>query len=436
MDWYNTNCWILLFKYQWKNKKQFCSLYYLQPRRWNIVFPLYLLSQNFSEYGGKYRVGYYCCGCPYKKRQTGLVFYLHKMKKIFYLLFIVSGFACCNAQQPGNQAGLVSFIKNKTDSAFNRNIVPGIFIGVINNKEQIYYNDGYASPDTKKLFDSATIFEIGSITKTFTAYVLMNVLKENKINDSSSILKYLPDSVQGNKALEKISFLSLMNHTSGLPRLPENLDLVTNAMAPYDDYTAANLFEYLKKCKPAPDGKSNYSNLGMGLAGVLAEKISGKTYTALLEENIFNHFKLGSLYNEGSKTENKSQGYFDTEKSNYWNMNILAPAGNIKSSAIQMLAYLQYMANPADEAAKEIIDNLLKPTVSLYPKINVCRAWHTLEEKDKPVIYWHNGGTYGFSTFAAFIKGQQKAVIVVVNKFNENKISDALGIAIMKELIK
>ena len=95
-----------------------------------------------------------------------------------------------------------------------------------------------------------------------------------------------------------------------------------------------------------------------------------------------------------------------------------------------------FRSNPADEAAKEIIDNLLKPTVSLYPKINVCRAWHTLEEKDKPVIYWHNGGTYGFSTFAAFIKGQQKAVIVVVNKFNENKISDALGIAIMKELIK
>ena len=56
--------------------------------------------------------------------------------------------------------------------------------------------------------------------------------------------------------------------------------------------------------------------------------------------------------------------------------------------------------------------------------------------KDKPIIYWHNGGTYGFSTFAAFIKGQQKAVIVVINKFNQNNISDGLGIAIMKELIK
>ena len=356
------------------------------------------------------------------------------MKNIFYLLFVCC-FASCNAQHPADNS-IASFIKNKTDSLFNKNAVPCIFVGVINEGEKYYYSAGYANTDTKMPFDSATVFEIGSITKTFTAYVLMNVLKDNAIPDSSSISKYLPDSVQNNKVFEKISFLNLMNHTSGLPRLPENLDLTTNAMAPYNDYTSQMLFAYLKKCNPKPDGKSNYSNLGMGLAGVLAERISGKTYASLLDEYIFLPFELVTSDNAISKTENKSQGYFGDVKSEYWNMNILAPAGGLKCTPNEILTYLQYMADPADKNAKEIIEKMLAPTVSLNPKVNVCRAWHTLEEKDKPVIYWHNGGTYGFSTFGAFIKGRQKAVIVVVNKFNENKVSDVLGMTIMKELTK
>lgn len=356
------------------------------------------------------------------------------MKNIIYLPFVFF-FAGCNAQHHADNS-IASFIKNKTDSLFEKSAVPGIFVGVINNGEKFYYNAGYANTDTKMPFDSATVFEIGSITKTFTAYVLMNVLKDKEIADTSSINKYLPDSVQSNKVFEKISFLNLMNHTSGLPRLPENLDLATNAMAPYNDYTSQMLFAYLKKCNPNPDGKSNYSNLGMGLAGVLAERISGKTYASLLDEYIFLPFKLVTADKAIAKTENKSQGYFGDEKSEYWNMNVLAPAGGLKCTTKEMLTYLQYMADPPDKRAKEIIEKMLQPTVSLNPKVNVCRAWHTLEEKDKPVIYWHNGGTYGFSTFGAFIKGRQKAVIVVVNKFNENKISDVLGITIMKELNK
>ncbi len=356
----------------------------------------------------------------------------NKMKKAFHLIFSAACLAGCNSHtsNTGNDTG--SFIKNKVDSSFKKANTPGVFIGVVNNNEHLYYGAGYANPDSKTPFDSTTIFEIGSITKTFTAYVLLNILQEKQISDSSSILKYLPDSVQNNKALASITFLSLMNHTSGLPRLPENLDLKANFMAPYDDYTAALLFDYLEKCKPAADGQSNYSNLGMGLAGVLAERISGKKYEALVDEYVLQPFKM----NIASTIGNKSQGYFGSEKAVYWNADVLAPAGTIKSSAKQMLIYLQYMANPADKTAAAIVEKLLQPTIALGPKVNVCRAWHTLEEKNKPVIYWHNGGTYGFSTFAAFVKGQSKAVIVVVNEFNKNEVSDGLGIAIMKELIK
>jgi CubicO group peptidase (beta-lactamase class C family) len=355
---------------------------------------------------------------------------------LYIIIFLAVPALSCHAQQDKSNDKLSAFIKQKADSLYKNEKVPGIFIGVLNKGERQYYNYGFANPDLKMPFDSTTIFEIGSLTKTFTAYVLESVLKEKGINDSSTIIKYLPDSVQRNKALEKISFLSLLNHTSGLPRLPANMDLVSNAMTPYDNYTSGDLFAYLKTCIPKPDGKSNYSNLGGGLAGVLAERIAGKTYPALLDEYIFLPFKMVTPDKSISKTGNKSQGYFENNKSDYWNMDVMAPAGGLKCSASEMLTYFQMMAEPGTEKSKSIINQLLEPTVSINPLVKICRAWHTLEQKEKPVIYWHNGGTYGFSTFGAFIKGESKSLIVVVNQFNKNAVSDGLGIAIMKKMLE
>jgi CubicO group peptidase (beta-lactamase class C family) len=355
----------------------------------------------------------------------------------FVFIVVAVSILSCNEQQGKNENELDSFINKKGDSLYKTQKVPGIFIGVLNKGERKYYNFGYADPDKKRLFDSATIFEIGSITKTFTAYVLESVLKEKSISDSSSIIRYLPDSVQRNKTLESISFLSLLNHTSGLPRLPENLDLITHTMAPYDYYTAADLFAYLKTCTPKPDGKSNYSNLGAGLGGVLAQRISGKTYDALLNEYIFLPFKITPHPDELiAGIENKSQGYFETIKSDYWKADVLAPAGTLKCSASEMLTYFQSMSLPGSRESKQIVDKLLEPTVTIVPNVQVCRAWHTIEEKDNPIIYWHDGGTYGFSTFGAFIKEENKAVIVVVNQFNKNAVSEELGIRILKKMIQ
>ncbi|RYG24661.1 MAG: hypothetical protein EOO01_43225 [Chitinophagaceae bacterium] len=134
----------------------------------------------------------------------------------------------------------------------------------------------------------------------------------------------------------------------------------------------------------------------------------------------------------------KSQGFLeDTIPAEYWNMNVLAPAGGLKCNANEMKRYLQQMSVPSDSRTATIIDSLTSSTYQLSAIMGVGRGWHYLALKNKPVIYWHNGGTYGFSTFAAFIKGTGQWVMVVVNKFNENdKVSDKLGMQIMQEMLR
>lgn len=362
------------------------------------------------------------------------------MRKIIVLLkWVMATFAFtyCGAQTLTQGKKLPEFIQGKIDSLYAAEKFPGILVAVRNKGKDEFYTAGYAIPDKKEVFNANTFFEIGSITKTFTAYVLLSVLKDHSISDTAGILPYLPDSVKQNKALEKISFLKLMNHTSGLPRLPENMILKEGDLQPYDMYHSGLLFEYLKKVNPANSKKSVYSNLGMALAGVLAERIAGIPYAELLDKYIFLPFKIVSPEKSIAASNNKSQGYLDdTTKTGYWNMNVMAPAGGLKCNATEMLRYLSCMSKPFDKRSQAIIDTLLQPTASLSNTMQVCRAWHTLQQKDAPVIYWHNGGTYGFSTFTAFLKGSDQSVIIVMNRFNSNNITDKLGISVMKKMLE
>lgn len=330
------------------------------------------------------------------------------------------------AQQANTE--LATFVQANIDSVYKTDKVPGIFVGILNNGNRSWYNAGFTRPDEQLPFDSATVFEIGSITKTFTAYVLTAVLTEKQIPDTGKIISYLPDSVQQNNQLGNISFQSLMNHTSGLPRLPGNMKL--DNKVPYDDYTAAKLFAFLKTCTPKPDEKSNYSNLGAGLAGVLAVRISGKAYEQLINQYFFEPATSGGNHKF-------SQGYFATnEKAEFWNMDVLAPAGGLKYTAEQMINYLQLMCFPESENARFVVDKLTTQTIAINRQVGVGLGWHLLKFNNQPPVYWHNGGTYGFSTFCAFVKNKSKAVIVVINQFNKNAPCDALGIKIINRMIR
>ena len=350
------------------------------------------------------------------------------MYKLFFAFLFILLRLCGQAQND-----IASFIQQKGDSLLAAEKLPGIFVGVLNGNSRQYFNFGYADPEHKIPFDSSTVFEAGSITKTFTAYILEAILQEKKISDTTSILPYLPDSVQSNQALAPVSFLSLLNHTSGLPRLPNNLPLASPA--PYDNYTASDLFLFLKQSHPTPDGKSNYSNLGVGLAGWLAEKIEGKDFRTLLKTYVYEPFGMQDVT---AANRQKAQGHFGNSKRPFWNMDVLFPAGGIQCSGSDLLQYLGGMSKPNAHKGvnTKIVEKLLAPTVRLSPTMRVGRAWHTLEQNGKPVIYWHNGGTYGFSTFAAFVKGSKKAVVVVVNQFNRNAVSDGLGFAIIRKILE
>ncbi|WP_162817809.1 serine hydrolase domain-containing protein [Niabella yanshanensis] len=349
------------------------------------------------------------------------------MKSLFVFTLVLLSLAA-NAQQAGEP--IDCFIKKTADSLMTAARLPGIAIGIFKNGKEHYYEVGFADTARKTHFDKTTIFEAGSITKTLTAYIVEAVLKEQGIADTSLIYAYLPDSIQANKALKTITFKSLLNHTSGLSRLASNVP--SNSTQPYDNYTIDSLYKYLKTAEVKADSKSNYSNTGVCLAGVLAQRISGKAFQHLLEHYIWGSFKISDA--EKEQGYKKSQGYFTTGEVPYWNMDIYYPAGGLKTNCEQMLGYLAAMATPSTTMQKDVVEKVLTPTLDVSENLSIALGWHVLKLQGVPAIYLHNGGTYGFSTFAAFTKEKPAGVIIAINKFNENQYADWLGIEIMKRL--
>jgi len=323
-------------------------------------------------------------------------------------------------------------IQHKIDSLVGAKAIPGIIIGTTDLKTRSYYTAGFANKETSQLFDAATQVEIGSIGKTFTAYILTSVLIKNKISDSAFIGTYLPDSIQQNSSVANIRFVELMNHTAGLPRLPNNMGTPINSMQPYENYSEQKLFSYLKTVILTKNGKVNYSNLGAGLAGVLAERISRKSYDQLLKQYITKPFKMSYTLMNAAPNRAVSIGYFNDSVATYWTMNSLKAAGGIKSDATDMLSYIEYLLKN-DQSL--VIQNITKPTAVINKRLQIAKGWHILSLPNNSSLYWHSGGTYGFSTFCAFHKETGKGIFIAVNAFNKNNIVDGIGIDIMSKML-
>ena len=317
---------------------------------------------------------------------------------------------------------------------------PGLAIGLLLNGQQYLYNYGDAKKDSIPV-TSNTGFEIGSITKTFTAFLLANAVVQKKIKLTDAITKYLPDSVAANKDLQVISIQQLSNHSSGLPRLPLNLYAgVTSATDPYAAYDDKKLFTFLKyfKAQRKPGEKYEYSNLAVGLLGVILEKVNGMPLEKQYEQQIFIPFNMKNSYAGPVKTNLLTAlGYTDKgEPTSYWNFKAMAAAGGIKSTTTDLLLYAKPFVNMttvADGRYKKQLDLLRKITFSEDPAF-IGLGWFIEQPDSANFVLQHSGGTGGFRTHIRMMPAKKMAV-VVFNNSAEEPGSPLLATRIMEALL-
>ncbi len=311
----------------------------------------------------------------------------------------------------------------------------GLSIGVYKGGAISTYNYGETARGNNNLPNSSTIYEIGSITKTFTAALLAWYVNEGKIKLTDTITRYLPDSVASSPALQGVTVVTLSNHTSGLPSLPDNFYAnSSDTINPYKDYNKEMLFTYLKSCKlvSIPGEKYAYSNLGVTLLGVILEKVSGKSYEQMVTDIIIKPLKLTStvlhvppamrtrfvsVYNENGKPTPP------------WNWDVFEPTGGLRSTVSNLLTYAK--ANMDTTGSTPLTKAFaLTRQITFTKDVKIGLNWHVIIVNGVE-YYFHNGDTDGSSSFMAY-NIERNVAIVILSNCGERV--DAMGAKMLKAL--
>jgi len=310
----------------------------------------------------------------------------------------------------------------------------GLSAGIIYaDKNSIYYY-GETAKGNGKLPDANSIFEIGSISKTFTATLLAHFVNEGKIKLTDPITKYLPDSVAKNIVLKEVSVQMLSNHTSGLAGLPDNFEKGNyNPLNPYQHYTRKMLFSYLKNCKlnTKPGEVYAYSNMAAGLLGVILERISGKSYDELIKTIICKPLKMESTAEFLSPQEKTHFVKVYNEAGNEtpaWDFDALQACGSLRSTLNDLLKYTLANMQTNDNQLSKAFQ--LTHQITFSKTLKVGLGWHIINV-DHTEYLFHNGGTGGSSSFLAFNAEKKIAVIILSNASDS---VDPLGVNLIKLL--
>ena len=269
-----------------------------------------------------------------------------------------------------------------------------------------------------------SVYEIGSITKVFTSTLLAHFVLEEKIKKDEKIKKHL-DYKLNTKG--KITFEHLANHTSGLPRLPANIisGMTAHPEDPYKGYTKAKLEDYLQhqvNLNNKPGKVHEYSNLGAGVLAYLLENISQKSYEELLSEYIFDVFGMYQTTNHIEKVKNQLVlgRTPDGKVTSNWTLEALAGAGQLYSSTSDLAKFIQAQFDTNNKALQLTHEK----TFSVDDGLDIGLGWHILKNVVDYPVYFHNGGTGGYTSSCLFDKQRKVGVVVLTNVHSFSKADE------------
>ena len=290
----------------------------------------------------------------------------------------------------------------------------GLAIGVIDHGRREVLTYGFARPDS--------IFEIGSVTKTLTGLALAQLVVEGKARLDEPVGALLPPELRGAAAVGEITLVDLATHRSGLPSLPDNLDLKDPENL--STYGSTALGEYIAHhglAKPRETAFS-YSSFGIGLLGFALASRAGVSYPHLIESAITVPLKMSDTAFDLSPDQRRRMmrghdTHLEATELGAPSSSVFAAAIGAKSTVGDLLTYLDANLHPERYptlAAALALDHRLEADTG--PDSAVALAW--LFDR-KLGLFEHGGSTPGFTAHTEFMPARDCGIVVLYNRMDE-----------------
>lgn len=259
---------------------------------------------------------------------------------------------------------------------------------------------GYANMEWKIPNDVDTKFRLASVTKQFTAALIMQLVEQGKVKLDGKLTDYLTDYRKDTG--DRVTIHQLLNHTSGIPSYTDQPGFFEN-----DSRDGYGVAEFVKKYTSGdlafePGTKFHYNNSGYFLLGAIIEKVTGKSYAEAMKERIFTP---AGMANSGYDTSSplipkRASGYVKSPdgyvNAGYLDMSLPYAAGSLYSTVEDLYLWDQalYGEKVLTAKSKEL---MFKPGLEHYG-YGLGINDRELSDKSKVPTIGHNGGINGFST--------------------------------------
>ncbi|MXW04674.1 MAG: serine hydrolase [Gemmatimonadetes bacterium] len=347
----------------------------------------------------------------------------------------------------------------------------GVVAGIIRGINRYVYAHGTLNRGTIRRVSGMTVFEIGQLSSLYTTAMLSLMVQRGDVNLTDEMSAYLPETVTvpTTRAGNPILIEHLATHTSGLPRLPDNL-VSDEPEYPLKGYSVELMYAFLDRYAEAqrdgsefpfdfeePDGKDPdredlldregedrsdtpgrdepedryvYSDLGMGLLGHVLERAAGENYDVLLRELLGDPLKLANTANASTPSMRTylATGHDDARRPvPAWSDTTLIGGTGLRSNLLDMMTLVSasmgiIYALPEDFTEDDStryhasFDSLIvarKPADE--EDVQTALGWKVRQDTRGRDIHWLTGRTNGFYAFAAFLKQWRKGVVVLSN---------------------
>lgn len=372
--------------------------------------------------------------------KTASILRLSTPSPLLGLMLITAAPLVANAAPEVQTEAMQSLVDSAVNPLMKEYGIPGAIVGISMNGQQYFFPYGVSSKTTGQDVSVNTLFEIGSISKTFTATLANYAQVEGKLTLTDKVSQYLPELT--GSAFDQINLINLATHTAG--DLPMQVpDKVTNN---------AELISYFKEWQPAYAAGThrNYANPSIGLLGLIAAKQLGQSFPNAIEQTLFPQLGMTHSYLQvpSNKLADYAQGYNKQDQPVRLNPGLLADeAYGIKTSAVDLLRFVetnmqQHTIAPAFQQAIDAthvgyfdVGMMTQEMIwEHYPypiALDKLLTGHTQEvvfgsvpvkaivppQAPQPDL-WINktGSTGGFAAYVAYIPAKKLGMVLLSNK--------------------
>ncbi|MEK1907538.1 MAG: class C beta-lactamase [Pseudomonas sp.] len=362
------------------------------------------------------------------------------------------------ARAESNPAAIDTLVHSAAAEVMQQQGIPGLAIAITAQGRQRFYNYGVASRQTGQPISSDTLFEIGSVSKTFTATLAAYAQAKGQLSLDDKVGNYLPE-LQGSPFAE-VTLINLATHSAGGFPL----------QVPDAVHNTAQLMAYLKAWQPqyAPGTQRTYANPSIGMLGVIAARSLRMPYVAALEQRLFPALAMPNTYLQVpvDKQSLYAQGYNKANEPVRLNPGVLADeAYGVKTSARDLLRFVE--ANLGRRELEPALKQALSATRTGYFRLGAMTqdlVWeqygypvaldallqgnsnqvayqsHAVRKLQPPLpvqeAVWVNktGSTNGFGAYVAFVPAKQIGIVLLANRNYPNEDRVRLAYRILSAL--